>query len=394
MDAPTSSTAPERSRRRRIVDRVLIVMFLAALVTPMFGSVVGIGIDKEEERRFEAWNAFPAWSWRPKKLFRYPAALQTYYNARFAFRGVLMRSHAWLKIKLFNVSSTDRVTIGKDGWLFYAGDATLDCFRRIRPFTRAELDGWAQMLVRRRDWLRKRGIPFLFTIVPNPQTLYPEFMPDSVRRSNNPSRMDQLLAHLRQTTDIDVLDLRPALLTAKQHDRVAYKTDTHWNQIGGFVAYQEISSWMKEHFPAWRTFTLEDFERVEVPNWHGGLSYNLGAPTMFSETRVELRPRGTVHVTSDGQPMPTDESFDTAVRRRRVDRRSDDGEIEAALFIRDSQFGAPAQFLSRHFRHSVLLWQKTIDPAVVDEIRPRVVVQEVVERLLMSDVPIDPELPE
>lgn len=394
MDAPASSPAPERSRRGRIADRVLIVMFLAVLMTPMLARGIGVGVDKEAERRFESWNAFPEWSWRPQKLLRYPAGLQKYYNARFAFRGALMRSHAWLKIKLFKVSSTDRVTIGKDGWLFYAGEGTLDDFRRIRPFTRAELDSWAQMLVRRRDWLRKRGIPFLFTIVPNPQTLYPEFMPDSVRRSNNPSRMEQLLTHLRQTTDIDLLDLRPALLAAKQRERVAYMTDTHWNQIGGFVAYQEISRWMKKHLPTWRTFTLEDFERVDIPKWHGGLSYHLGAPTMFSETRVELRPRANVRVTTDGQPLPTDESFDIAVRRQRVDRRSDDGEIASALFIRDSQFGAPAQFLSRHFRHSVMLWQKTIDPGVVDEIRPQIVVQEVAERLLMSNVPVDPELPD
>jgi alginate O-acetyltransferase complex protein AlgJ len=394
MDAPTSSTTRERSPRGRIADRVVIALFLAVLVTPMLALGVGVGLDKDSERRFEQWNPFPEWSWRPKKLLRYPPALQRYYNARFAFRGALMRSHAWLKIKLFNVSSTDRVTLGKDGWLFYAADGTLDDYRRIRPFTNAELDGWTRMLVQRRDWLRKRGIPFLFTIAPNPQTLYSEFMPESVRRSNNPSRMDQLLAHLRQTTDIDVLDLRPALLAMKQHERVAYMTDTHWNQIGGFVAYQEIARWMRRRLPALRTFTLEDFERVDVPKWHGGLSYFLGAPQMFSETRVELRPRTSVRVTTDGQPLSADESLDLAVPRRRVDRRSDDGEVASALFIRDSQFGAPAQFLSRHFRHSVLLWQPTIDPAVVDEIRPQVVVQQIAERLLMGDVPVDPELPE
>jgi len=393
MDTPSTSTASERSRRGRIADRVLIAMFLAVLVTPIFSRSIGVGVDPDAERRFEAWNGLPVWSWHPKKLIRYPAELQKYYNARFAFRGALMRSHAWLKIKVFGVSSTDRVTIGKNGWLFYAGDGTLDDFRRIRPFTRVELDGWSRMLVQRRDWLRKRGIPFLFTIVPNTQTVYPEHMPDSVRRSDGSTRMEQLLAHLQTTTDLDVLDLRPPLLAAKQHERVAYMTDTHWNQVGGFVAYQEIARWMKQHLPSLRTFTRDDFERVEVTNWHGGLAYNLGAPTMFSETRVELRPRGNVRITTDGEPQPTDESFDIAIRRRRVDRHSDDGEIASALFIRDSQFGAPAQFLARHFRHSVLLWQEIIDPAVVDEIQPQVVVQEVAERILLADVPVDPRLP-
>jgi hypothetical protein len=296
-----------------------------------------------------------------------------------------------LKVDGFGTSSSDVVTIGKDGWLFYAGEQIVDDYRRVRPFDDDELARWADLLVARRDWLRARGIPFLLFIVPNQQTIYPEMMPDWMTRARAPSRLEQLVRYVKTRTDLDVLDLQPLLVAGKARDLVYYKTDSHWNQAGGFLAYREIEKWMAAKFPRWRVRPDASFRRIETPGWHGGLTYLLGEPTLFDEPRLEILPVEPDGVTSDGLPLPRDETADAWTRHKLVERASRDGEIRCAVFFRDSMMAAPMQFLSRHFRRSVLAWTRVFDPEVVEREHPDVVVEEFAERFLMEPIPVDPE---
>lgn len=373
-----------------LVTRVRIALFLAVLCLPLVGALVGVRNDPrttmfEEHQR-------PVWKSRPGAMVRFVRDYERYYNTDFAFREPLIELHARLKVNTFGVSSAKNVTLGKAGWLFYAGEQIVADYQRVRPFSDAELAAWADLLTKRQRWLAARGIEFVFYVAPNPQTLYPEYMPDALWRAANPSRMEQLIGYLRAHSDVHVLDLRPPLLAAKPIARVVYKTDSHWNQLGGFIAYEQLALWLKQRFPQWHTYTLDDFKQVEVPGWHGGLSYFLGLPELFAESRLELQPRRAAGMLSDGMPMPTDELFDAWFRRRRVVRQSFDGELRSALILRDSQFAAPGQFLTRHFQRSVLLWTASLDPAVVAAEQPQVVVFAIAERLLMNPVPVDPPL--
>jgi alginate O-acetyltransferase complex protein AlgJ len=382
---------------RNFHNRFLTSVVLMALFSPVLGMALSVDVDTDVLRFDAAWvptqpplkaisrlGVPPTW---------YKYASKTYFDTHFSFRGLLTRLHAWLKVRVFGVSSSTSVTLGKDGWLFYAGEQIVDDYRRIHPFTVPQLEQWTRLLKARHDWLRDRGIPYVVFVAPNPQTLYPEYMPDAIVRSNGPSRLDQLVSYAGAHGDVDILDLRPGLIAAKRRERVYYKTDTHWNQLGGFVAYRELAEWLGKQFPLWRADTLEDFERRETPNWHGGLAYMLGDPRLFGETRVTFLPRRPVDVRSDGRPLGPDETSDAWVIRRLVVRESPGGELETALVFRDSFFSAPAQFLSLHFRRMVLVWGKTLDPSIVERERPDVVIQEFVERGLMEPVPEDPPLP-
>jgi len=390
MKPPDPSSNPPQPRRTN-ADGITIVLFVAILCAPLTAHLLHLH-EAGGVLAFET-AARPTWRWEPGAMARFPREAQRYFNTHFAFRDELMALHARLKVRVFGVSSSDRVTLGDHGWLFYAGERIIEDYRRTRPFSEHELQQWTQLLVTRRDWLRASGVPFLFFVAPNPQTIYPEHMPNVMRPVDRPSRLDQLITYLGAHSDLEVLDLRPALRAAKVTDQVYYQTDTHWNQLGAFVAYQEVSTWARAHFPAWRTFTSHDFTRVEIPGWHGGLSYFLGEPSLFSETRVVLQPRVPGPVLREGQPLSTDETIDAWTVRPRVTTESADGEIPSGLFFRDSQFSAPAQFLSRHFRRGVFAWTQVFDPELVRRERPSVVIQEIAERRLMEDVPRDPPLP-
>jgi alginate O-acetyltransferase complex protein AlgJ len=378
--------------RNHRIDRITIALFVIVLCAPFGAWVFGVA-DNRNAVRFELDSDVPRWQWDLKSVAKYPRQLQDYFNTHFRFRDELTALHGELKVGVFGTTSSDRVTLGTDGWLFYAGEETLVDYQRTRPFSDAELAEWARVLVQRRDWLRARGIPFVFTIAPNAQSIYPEFVPDSISRAPRPSRRRQLISYLAEHTDLDVIDLEPLLLDAKRTQDVYYKTDTHWNQLGGFVAYRALATWLAARFPELRATTLADYDQVTVPNWSGSLGYFLGVPSRFTEPRIELRTRDGARPLSDGDPLSFDESHDSWYRRDIVVRESATGEIPRAVILRDSQYSAPGQFLSRHFRRSVLVWRNYLDPIMIERERPNVVIQEIAERLLMAITPTNPGLP-
>jgi hypothetical protein len=384
-DPVAISTAPRRELRH--LELALVAFFFLALVAPLFALTLGVRADAKT-MRFEYSSPFPERPTSLRQLARAPMQLQRYFNTHFPFRASLMRFHAWLKVRLAGVSSSEKVVIGDDGWLFFAGESTTDSYRKTRPFTDEQLATWSSLLVRRRNRLRQQHIPYLFVVAPNPQTIYGEHMPRSLWQVDGPSRLDQLLLYVRSHTDVDILDLRPALRAAKeQGEQVYYKTDTHWNQLGGFVAYEQISAWMATQFPSWRSRTMSDFSLAETPNWYSWLSYALGAPDWFQETRFELRPRASSGVIRDGHPQGFDEMDDALGVRPRVVCESPDGEIGEAMIFRDSYFAAPGQFLPSHFRKTVLVWSQNMDWQLIAGEHPNVVVQEMIERYLMGPIP-------
>ena len=368
--------------------RALCIGFIGLLLLPLV--FTGTPWGDPNNPVWEAKKSLPPLK-SSRDVLRYPVAFVRYFNSHFGFRGHLMRFFALLR-KSDLLLADGEVLFGKDGWLYYVGTGIVDELRGGRPFSQADLDSWAKLLVRRRDWLEARGVPYVFFFAPNTASIYPEYLPDYVVPTKKKRRLEQLTEYLRTHTDLDFLDLTPSLLDAKARDAIYYRTDSHWNLLGGLVAYEKLSDWMKARFPEWRVFGAEEFDRVQVKGWHGHLCYMVGDPDHTAETRLELLPKSPTRVLTDGIPLPNDETYDAWTVRPLVVRDSADGEIDRAVIFRDSQMSAPAQFLSRHFRRTVMVWTNVFDPEVIDKERPRVVIQEMVERSLNSPVPVDPPL--
>src|SRR5258705_13734818 len=92
--------------------------------------------------------------------------------------------------------------------------------------------------------------------------MYPEAMPVTLTRLGDVSRADQLFTTL-QDTGLAV-DVRPRLFEAKAHERIYQKTDTHWNDRGVLVAYQQLIAAVRARVAATPSaWTRDDFEPVE-----------------------------------------------------------------------------------------------------------------------------------
>ena len=361
-------------------------MFLAIIAVPGVGLLLGIDRAQVSEAEMRKLSEFPTWSWNREQLATWPDRFHTYFNDRFAFRNRLISGQAAIRWHVFHTSSSDTVIAGKGDWLFYADDGGLQDYVQVETFTDAQLQQWQRTLERIRDWLASRGIRFLFVVSPDKQMIYPELMPASLHRLHTEYRADQLLAYLAAHSTVDTLDLRPALRDAKPRELLYHHYDTHWNDRGALIGYQQIATRLKQWFPAIEPLQRGDFvTSASAPS--GDRTTMLGLVDKGKASMPGLVPRRgwSARVVFPAQPDPYGE--DGTV----ITENLQSGTGLRAVMFRDSFASRLIPFLSEHFDRILYQWQNDFDPELVRRERPDVVIQEMVGRHLYIFVPT-PEL--
>jgi hypothetical protein len=320
---------------------------------------------------------------RPLFFFR---DFEDYYNDHFTFRTRWVHWNNLLSYKIFHASASDNVVIGKRDWLFLGNINKyfdeVDYYRNLRPFTAGELRYWRILLEERRDWLKRRGIHYLFTIAPDKSTIYPEFMPNSIRKINPRSRLDQLVAYLDRHSSLKILDLRPALRAAKKTRPAYHRTDTHWNDWGAYVAYRAIIGRLRQDFPFIRPRPLSQY-RIERPEFRkGDLTLMLTLPDIFWENKWQITPMFPLQARAS-RDSDSNISVHTCAA----------GALPAALMVHDSFAFPLKQFLSEDFSKIVYVWNWSLGffPRIIREEGVKVVIDEMAEFSLLNRLPNNPQ---
>jgi hypothetical protein len=363
------------ARVQRIAETTLIALFLVAISLPLGGKMLSLenAFALTENRRPAPFPAIELKGW---SLVSFPRRFDRYWNDSFAFRRPLIRWHSLAKLRL-GVSPSPKTLLGRDGFLFYAGEQSVDYFRAVKPLTPAGLERWRRDLESRRAWLAERGIRYLVVVAPNKETIYPEHMPPELRPVRPDTRLDQLLADLRANSAVEVVDLRPALRREKGALRLYHKTDTHWNDAGAAIAYREILARLREWFPAMNARPLEgSLETTPAPG--GDLARLIALEDRFPEQNIEFvpaAPRRAREVVDDQGPGKG------ATEVVAMECRECGG--PRAVMLQDSFNVNVAPLLAEHFSRIVYVTGTRLDRTLVEREQPAVVIQEFVERALM-----------
>ena len=361
----------------------LVAVFAAVLVAP--GVVMLAGIDREvpagENRELAPRPQRPR-TWAALRAF--PAAAAHYFEDHFGLRARLVRWQARLRLRLLGSSASPDVIVGKDGWLFYAGDGAAEDMASAVPFTRAELETWRTTLEHTRDWMEAHGVAYVFVLAPDKHAVYPEELPPSIHRVGAETRSDALVNYLREHSSVPVLDLRGPLMAAKAKERIYHRTDTHWNDRGAFVASEAIWHVLTPRLgaPASGRDAFTE-QAVTVPGLD--LAGMLGVAGAVTESDLRLVPRVPVRARIVEPARPDARLMDARLVTEHADRT-----LPRAVVFRDSFGSALVPFLSERFSRAVYLWQYNVDPDVVLAERPQVVIQEWVGRRLSTLPPYDP----
>ena len=171
----------------------------------------------------------------------------------------------------FGVSGNEKVIAGDEGWLFFA--ETLDDYTGARLLSDEEIENIARKLKSLNDHCAKNGAELCFIIAPNKNTIYPEFMPNYYKNSDN-SNFSRLLDSL-EAQGVKAPDARELLLKHKHNeDTLYYKTDTHWNAKGAAI----IADYLIDSFAPENSFRYAD-SLVDPREFTGGDLYKLLFPS-------------------------------------------------------------------------------------------------------------------
>jgi hypothetical protein len=370
---------------RAFFDTLLIGLFLVLLWLPTLDHFFKLDHSRPtaENRRPARWPQLGGIG----QSREFIAGVENYFNDHFGFRKLLIYLNNHLKGRLFNDTSGREVLIGREGWLFYSGDAMLEHWNREKSLSFQDLENWRRLLEMRRDWLLQRGCKYILVVPPDKHTVYPEYLPDWMEKSAKPSDIHQLVQYMEARSTVEVLDLSQALIDAKKM-RVNYlKTDTHWNLFGSFVAYQALLNALDRQLPGLKPLPLDTYDwklKTEPP---GDLAVMLGRTDSYTETAaveaLPVKPLPAVTLLYNRVGVPEGENKEHAPCYTLNEEASG-----KAIVFRDSFAINWYPLLGQHFREVIYVWQYEWDRALIEREKPDVVIDEMVERFFNLQNPV------
>nr|WP_255535139.1 hypothetical protein [Cellulophaga sp. E16_2] len=220
-------------------------------------------------------------------------------------------------------------------------------------------------------WLTKYFLAFW----PNKHTIYPEYLPNtmSVQIKDTISRVDQISDYLKLTNSpIKLLDSRSVLINNKVNQQLYYKFDTHWNDYGAFLGYQNFFNENKSELGI-TPKSLDDFNIEWTEFKKDGLIRMLGVVNngYFSEKAPDFELKENKdqieYLSIKGFPEST-----------KITRNKYCGNKLKVLVFRDSFTSNLIQFFSLHFYEVTYIWGH--GERYVDELKPDIIIEGYVER--------------
>lgn len=221
--SPSSTTAHSFFAMARTILALFLVIFLL--------------IPFASERPVKGEKSTPFWD-----VFGIGSKLNTWLAKNPDINDRISRLVKW---RVFHISPSTSIHIGKDGWLFYALDHNLDIARGTFPITEKVMADTASALKRLKTHYDKLGATLFYLPVPSQTSIYPEFIyGESLSVGISP--VDQIVDYVTRHTDINVIPTKQQLLEDKKIDYVYRKKDVHQNEFGLYSIYKSICQSIKQ----------------------------------------------------------------------------------------------------------------------------------------------------
>lgn len=167
-----------------------------------------------------------------------------YVSDHFGFREDLVAVDAQMKADLLHVSAEPKVIIGNEGWLYYT--PTADDFIGRPTVTPLGLQNILYNLELSRSYVESHGAKFVIAVVPNKNSIYPEYMPYNYANYGTVGNYGNLVNAMEKYSPALLqcwCDLHGVLAETAETPALPalyHKQDTHWNNIGALTGYRAI----------------------------------------------------------------------------------------------------------------------------------------------------------
>jgi hypothetical protein len=215
------------------------------------------------------------------------------------------------------------------------------------------------------------------------ESVYPEFYPKSIKRGFEPIQLDIITGYLQEHTDVDVFNIRQALL-AEKINYLLYPISIdvgHYSQIGAFFAYRELMKHINKYFPEIIPYELSDvdirYDRIGTPDVsiNRGTTYRKFDPSFFDDVNI-------FPPTSWGN-----EAYENT-----------ESGLPVILFLRDSYTWERyiGKYIAQHFGKTIMIHWSNIDhiEEYITKYKPDIVVFESAEWQLIGFADAVAKIPE
>lgn len=377
-----SGTKKTVERITAISSFVGILGFCLFLILPSFDAMFDID-EATPLKEMRMLNTIPGFPKNLDDLKEFPATFEDGFNDQFGFRNRLLRLNSYLHVAFLSTTPLpEKVVLGNDRWLYYSGEA----LNNYRHFPGAStVREWRDMLQARHEWHEKHGIKFLFVIAPDKHSIYPENIPEQYSVVREKSMYDELIEELKRDSDVSFLDLRAPLIAHKEPLKIYEITGTHWNLYGAYVACDEILKYLSKSYPEILEVLplnspFDDKNLVEI---HGadlakllGMEYS----PLFPEQPMTVKDHRT-NFSEEFSHIPS-----VSPKKPNIVTRVSDERLPRGVLFRDSFASRLVPYLSEGFSELSYIWQDRFDKSIVLDLKPDIVIQEIAERKLMSNL--------
>ncbi|WP_293676835.1 hypothetical protein [uncultured Phenylobacterium sp.] len=353
----------------RLLIAAVLVLMAGIVALPRF-------LPTPQLRENRVLAAAPAWP--PAGLSQFRQEADAYVADRFPPRAILIGALNYARMRL-GISGSDRVIVGRKGWLFYDDGSHLGAARADPPLTDDEARAWLGVLAGRAQALEAQGTEYLVIAPPAKEGVYGEFGP-AWYAGASPRRAGLRLARLAEAAAPGhVMHLEGPVRAVKDRGVLAFsRHDTHWTGAGAHGGYAALMARLQASGLGEPSRPLSDFTINPNPKRPRDLAMMLGvAGYVDIAYRDHIDPgaaaRNRTHWLTERRGWTAPQVIDTGHAGKPV-----------LLMTRDSFSNALTPFLYSHFSRLILThiddgaWR----PELIAAWRPDVVILEVQENSL------------
>ena len=286
------------------------------------------------------------------------ASTESFINDNIGFRSFSTLADITIKYELFRYYSPHHIIQGKEGQDFHTpfNKGYSDQIQPFAPLTEEQYEAAKDRLVYVNDWFNEKDIQFLFVTVPEKQSIYPEFYPDTVLVPVADARLEKFALRVGEETDIDVLDLSAELRNAKEPDEMLYNIaydPAHWNSKGAYIGYRAVMSQLKQENPMLHVLNEIDLDiskRIESVKTADGL-YTLPGRVEFIYDYTIKNPKASTVELMHYDSEYTDVIIDNSI----IDILVNDGYSDVILHYENPSQSGKILLIGDSFFHQFLL---------------------------------------
>lgn len=252
---------------KKVMDFVFIMAFLLCIVLPGFNMEFGKNVKSEIDNAYLPEIEFTGFE-------EFETSMTDYVDKRIGFRQESLWLYQKLNDSLFSIMEHPLYMLGENGFIYFKYEESVKSYQHLN-LDEEYAQKFGEALLNFQNYAQDKGMEFMYFLIPDKETVYPEFYPKNVNVCGSVSLADQIIKSLEER-GVNYYFAKDTMIEAKDEflvNNVKYDAG-HWNDNGAFVSIQHLYELLQEKYPQLQVIQKDEFnienvlmENLDVSNF-------------------------------------------------------------------------------------------------------------------------------